>query len=107
MVTSWSNEQLDELIEQATVDCYDEEECITGFFTMLEDELELPFRTAVLGVAVEVADIGLTGNSRIVAICVRDQEQQRIALLDLPLPSDLTGAEWVEAYRRWSGWRAQ
>lgn len=106
-MTSWTNEQLDELIEQATADCYDEEECLTGFFSVLEDELKLPFHTMVLGVAVGVTDIGLTGDSRIVAICVRDQGQQRIALLDLPLPSDLTGAEWVEAYRRWSGWRAQ
>lgn len=106
-MTSWSDEQLDELIEEATVDCHDEEECLTGFFSVLEDELELPFRTAVLGVEVEVTGIDLSGDGRvIVATCVRDQWQQRMPLLDLPLPSNLTGAEWVEAYRRWSGWRA-
>lgn len=105
-MTSWSDEQLDELIEQATVDCHDEEECLTGFSTVLE-ELDVPFRTTVLGAEVEVTDIDLSGDGRIiVATCVRDQWQQRIALLDLPLPSDLTGAEWIEAYRRWSGWRA-
>ena len=33
---------LDALIEEATVDCYDEAEQVAGFFACLEDELELP-----------------------------------------------------------------
>ena len=38
-----SDAQLDELIEQATVDCYNEEEQITGLFTMIEDNIAVPF----------------------------------------------------------------
>ena len=33
---------LDALIAEATVDCYNESECVTGFYTMLEDNLGLP-----------------------------------------------------------------
>ena len=38
-----SDARLDELIEQATVDCYNEEEQITGLFTMIEDNIAVPF----------------------------------------------------------------
>jgi hypothetical protein len=39
---------------------------------------------------------------RIKAVCERNGEQQRIDLIDLPLPSPLpSGAEWIAAYRRW------
>jgi hypothetical protein len=41
--------ELGAMIEQATVDCYNEEEQVTGLFTMIEDDLALPFQTAVLG----------------------------------------------------------
>ena len=32
------------------VDCYDEEEQLTGLFTLIEDNLALPFETNMLGV---------------------------------------------------------
>ncbi len=36
------------LIEEATVDAYNESEQTTGFFTMLEEHLRVPFSTQVL-----------------------------------------------------------
>jgi len=45
-----SARQLDELVEEATVDCYNEEEQASGFFTMIEENLALPFATRILGV---------------------------------------------------------
>ena len=50
---------LDALIEEATVDCYDEAEQVAGFFACLEDELELPFTTRLFGVDVLVEQIEL------------------------------------------------
>lgn len=93
---------LDELIEQATVDAYDESEQATGFYTMLEEHLGLPFKSEVLGVEVTVERVDLD-DVRIVAVCRRDKALQRILLLDLPLPTPAPeGAEWVAAYRRWA-----
>ena len=41
---------------------------------------------------------------RLVAICVRGQHRQAIAILDLPLPDPPPqGAEWIAAYRHWAG----
>ena len=38
--------KLDEMIKEATVDCYDELEQASGFYTMIEDHLAVPFATA-------------------------------------------------------------
>jgi hypothetical protein len=97
-----TNAELDALIEQATVDCYNEAEQVTGLFTMIEEDLELPFKTSVLGMTVTVTGINLSDTDQIVAICQRDGHRQTIPILDLPLPSPPPdGAEWIEAYRRW------
>jgi hypothetical protein len=94
--------QLDELIEEAIVDCHDEEEQLNGFFTVMDDNLALPFMTPILGVEASVASIEMDDYGRIKAICERNGERQRIDLLDLPLPSPPpSGAEWIAAYRRW------
>lgn len=97
-------EQLDALIEEATVDCYNEAEQVTGLFTMIEDNLATPFRTRVLGVEVEVKRVDLGDDDGIVAICSCDGERQAIGLADLPLPDPPPGGvEWIQAYRRWLG----
>jgi hypothetical protein len=102
-VGSLSRAQLDALVEEATVDCYNEDEQLTGLYTMIEDNLALPFTTQVLGVEVTVRRVDLT-DDRIVAICHRGRERQAIAILDLPLPDPPPdGAQWIAAYRRWSG----
>ena len=49
-----SRAQLDGLVEEATIDCYNEDEQVTGLFTMIEDNLAVPFQTTVLGVEVTV-----------------------------------------------------
>ncbi len=99
-----SRAQLDAMAEEATIDCYDEAEQLTGFFTMIQDNLAVPFETQVLGVSVVVADVDQTDDDRIVALCRRGQHQQSIPIHDLPLPTPPPeGAEWIDAYRHWLG----
>ena len=101
-----STKLLDAMIEEATVDAYNDEEQITGLFTMLEEHLAVPFDTEVLGITVTVAKIELTLGNEIVAICRRDAHKQTIPILDLSLPDPAPdGAEWIDAYRRWRRWR--
>ena len=95
--------KLDEMIEEATVDAYGESEQTVGFFTLLEDRLELPFKTEVLGVEVTVERLDMTDDDQIVAVCSRGKSRQSVPILDLPLPAPPPeGAEWIEAFRRWA-----
>ena len=94
--------ELDALIEQATIDCYNDHEQITGLFTMIDEHLAVPFDTEVLGVTVTVTKVDLTIDHEIIAICRRDTHKQTIPILHLPLPAPPDGAEWIEGYRRWS-----
>lgn len=80
-----SEEELDALIEEATIDAYGDDEQMGGFAVMIEDNLEMPFETTVLGVTVTVNGATLTA-SGIMADCVRDGHHQMIHFLDLPLP---------------------
>jgi uncharacterized Zn finger protein len=99
-----SNGRLAAMIEEATVDAYGESEQTTGWYTMLEEHLALPFDTTVLGVLVKVARLDLRGDNDIVAICTCGRKRQSVSILDLPLPSPKpVGAEWIEAYRHWVG----
>src|SRR2546425_9618263 len=69
--TLLSKARLDRLVEEAIVDCYNESEQVMGLYTMIEDNLALPFETAVLGVSVIVERVDLTQREEIVAICRR------------------------------------
>lgn len=92
------------MIETATVDAHDESEQATGWFTMIEEQLEVPFETTVLGVGVTVEGVDLDDHEQVVAVCRRGRNRQVIPLLDLPLPpTPPAGAEWIEAYRQWRG----
>lgn len=96
--------ELDALIAEATVDCHDEEEQVLGLYSVLVDELAVPFPTIVLGVAVIVENLDVTGRGHIVARCSRGGIRQAVSVLDLPLPTPHPpGAQWIEAYRRWPG----
>src|SRR6266571_2868501 len=83
---SLSLAKLDEMIEEATVDAYGESEQTAGFLTLLEDRLELPFKTEVLGVEVTVERLDMTDDEQIVAVSSRGKSQQPVPILNLTLP---------------------
>ena len=100
-MTGLTEAELGAMIEEATIDCHDEEEALTGFATMIENDLQVPFTTVVLGIKVTVVRVAHTSHG-LVADCVRGRHRQGIHILDLPLPEPPPkGAGWIEAYRRW------
>ena len=97
-----SAERLSEMAEEATVDAHDGWEQALGWHSILEENLELPFATKVLGVEVSVSSIELRESGQIVAVCLHGRLRQAILLVDLPLPTPRpAGSDWVEAYRWW------
>jgi hypothetical protein len=94
--------ELEALVAEAVVDAYGDDEQLTGLYTMIEDDLAVPFTTRVLGVEVTVRRVDLR-HGGIVAICQRGPDSQAIGILDLPLPDPPPeGAQWIEAYRHWA-----
>jgi hypothetical protein len=99
-----SKARLKAMIEEATVDCHDESEQATGWFTMLDEHLAVPFETKILGVLAIVERVDLNRGEQIIAVCSRGRDRQSLPILDLPLPRPLpAGAEWIAAYRHWRG----
>src|SRR3990172_11349065 len=94
-----SKQRLEQLVEEAIVDAYNESEQGSGFFAMIEDKLKLPFQTEVLGVFVTVKKVDMTGDDQIVAVCTRAGKKQEMPILSLPLPSPPPeGWEWISPY---------
>lgn len=95
--------KLEAMIGEAIVDAYTDDEERVGIQTVVQDAIEVPFDTSVLGVRVRVEKIDDLGDG-LVAICRHGREEQAIPILDLPLQTPLPkGAEWIEAYRLWAG----
>jgi hypothetical protein len=70
------------MIDEATVDCYDEYEEFAGILATLEDRLEFPFQAKVR----------------------KRGRQYTIALADLEaLEQDTKTVDWLAAYRYWLG----
>jgi hypothetical protein len=91
------------LVEEATVDAYGVAEQLGGFHALLDEHVEVPFTTTVLGVEVTVVAIDLPVSGGLVALCRRGGSRQAIDLLELPLPSPPPdGVEWIHAYRTWA-----
>jgi Calcium binding len=96
---------LDALIEEITVDCYGEEEELTGFLTYLEDALERPVAATVVGVPVTIVGVDCPAGALrgLVARCRRDGVDHEVSLLDVALPRGSELARVLAADRYWAG----
>jgi len=95
--------QLRALVDEATMDCYDEDEQVMGLYTMIQDNLDLPFETMVVGVWRDGRQRRPDRQGCIVAQCARGQFRQAVSILDLPLPTPPPdGAQGIDAYRHWA-----
>jgi hypothetical protein len=99
--------RLEELLEQATVDCYDEEEEFTGVLNTLDDSLSFPLQAEAMGEPVEVIGLDSRRSSLrkgIVARVRKGGREYSIGLADLHfIDPDPASAEWLEMYRYWAG----
>ena len=103
-------DELEDLVEEATIDAYGEEEQVTSFCTVLDERLVLPFDTILLDVDVTVEKLDLTDRGHDIPIVLRrGLKRQRLPLLDLPLSHPPPkGWDWVKAYRFWARpWRGR
>ena len=101
------DKRLQELLDQAIVDCYDAEEEFSGVLCTLEDNLSFPLQAEMMGEQVEV--IGLDGRRSslrkgIIARVRKGGREYNIGLADLHFSApDPASAEWLAMYRYWAG----
>lgn len=95
--------ELDSLIAEITVDCYDDE-ALMAFQNAFEEDARLPCPGTVVGESVEVRWIGVgNGRRELIATCRRAGRDYEVALLDIGLQADPTTSRLFNAYRRWVG----
>jgi hypothetical protein len=93
--------QLDKLIEAVTVDCYNDAERATAFYTAFTEDVPLPAVASLLGTEVTVAEVDICEDGvSLVARCVRGEMERWLALADLEFPADTMAARMHAAYRR-------
>jgi tetratricopeptide (TPR) repeat protein len=97
---------LEELIEEITVDAYGDDEMLWAFRQAFEDNVDLPSDGFVIGEPVSVIKFDYDGNERrgLTALCRReDGSEHAVAAADIVLPKRSNGARYVAAYRKWLG----
>ena len=97
---------LDELIEEITLDSGGDDEALWAFRQAFEDHVALPSDGFVIGEPVSVIEIDYDGNERrgLTARCRReDGSEHVVAASDVVLPPSSRGARHLAAYRKWLG----
>ncbi len=99
-----SQKHLDKLLEEATVDCYDEYEAFMGVIVTLDENLPFPFEAKALGETMEV--LGIDDNRSdmkhgVIARVRKGKKEYRVALSELEIPKKLKTNKWFEMYQYW------
>jgi len=97
---------LDKLIEEITVDAYGEDEQLSAFCQVIEDEVPLPTDGFVIGEPVLVVEIDCDGNERrgLTARCRReDGSEHVVAASEVMFPKGSSGERYIAPYRKWLG----
>lgn len=72
-------EDLDDLIADITVDCYDDDEALMGFEVAFDDQVSFPVSGAVIGEHVQVLSVGRgDGRRELVATCERESRRYHV-----------------------------
>jgi hypothetical protein len=98
-----TNPGLDELIDEITVDCHDEDEQLMAFHAAFDDEARPPAKGTVIGEDIEVLSIGPSDRRReLTATCRHANRNYEIALLDIDIQADPATQRLIAAYHRWN-----
>ena len=100
-----SQEEIDRMIDEATVDCYDEHEAFMGVVCYLSDKMPFPFKAKWLGDVVEVIGIDDEESSdekEVMAQILTDDDEYTVSLDELEsMPDDTVNSKYLEMYEYW------
>ena len=103
-------EEFEKMMQEATVDCYTDDEAFMGVVCALQDKLRFPFEARVLGRNVTVIDID-DGKSApgagVLAKVIADGKKHLVSLstmrlLDKTSAKGKRNAKWIAMYEWWA-----
>jgi hypothetical protein len=97
--------ELDALIDELTVDAYNDEEQLSGLLVGAEEALVRGEHATIAGVTVEVLSLAYGPDARtgLTARVLRHGAKHEVALADLTFEAESELGIVVAAYRRWQG----
>lgn len=97
--------QLDALVDEITIDAYDDEEQLTGFLVGAQEALLRGESAHLVGVEVEVlaVDAGPDVRSALTARVRREGTRYEVAYADVTFAAGSQSGLVASAYRRWQG----
>jgi hypothetical protein len=101
-----SEGELNDLVDEIVVDAYNDDEQLSAFQAVIEDEVALPADASVVGEPATVLEIDYDGNERrglTAKLRREDGSEHTISACDLVFPEGSKGADYIAAYRRWLG----
>ncbi len=100
-----SEAELDKMIAEATVDCYDEHEAFMGVVYYLSGKMSFPFRAKWLGDAVKVIGIDDEESGyekEVIAQVITEEDKYTVGLNELEsVPDDTRNSKYLEMYKYW------
>ena len=90
MARTWSDAELNDLIEEVLVDAYNDSEQL-GSFECVFAEAELPVRAEPLGLPCSLIEVDFGGDERrrLVGVIDLDRRRHRMSLLDITITDDV------------------
>ena len=90
--TRRADPDLDDLIAEITIDCYDEDEVLIGFENAFDEAACLPCPAVVAGEDVQLLSVfAANGRRELTATCQRADRRHQIAILDIEIPVEQPG----------------
>jgi energy-converting hydrogenase A subunit M len=100
-----SEEELNKMIDEATVDCYHAYEAFMGVVYYLAGKMSFPFRAKWLSDVVEVIGIDDEESSyekEVMAQILTEEDEYTVSLDELELmPDDTENGRYLEMYEHW------
>lgn len=104
-MSTLSSAELDALIEELTIDCYNDDEQLTGLLTGAEEALVIGEVATIAGTEITIVAVDCPSDIRrgLTAVCERDGQRFELSLADLRFADTSELGRVTDAYRRWLG----
>ena len=100
-LTSIKRAAYEKIIEEATMDCYDEYEQISGWACVFEDNIPVPCKCLIGKENAILEKIDMNSNSsEIFGIIKLNKSRIRVPIEDIFL-EDLNSIKYIDAYKYW------